>query len=72
VLDSVRAALQQFPLKNELILVGQSQGPTPRLPAPDISPYAPELNVRATVLTGTLILRKGTTAADILPPAGAK
>lgn len=26
VLDSVRAALKQFPLKNELILVGQSQG----------------------------------------------
>lgn len=73
VLDSVRAALQHFPLKNELILVGQSQGAHAAFASAGYQPeYAPELNVRATVLTGTPYFEKGTTAADILPPAGGK
>lgn len=73
VLDGVRAALKQFPLKNELILVGQSQGAHAAFASAGYQPqYAPELNVRATVLTGTPYFEKGTTAADIIPPAGGK
>ncbi|MDG1643324.1 alpha/beta hydrolase [Klebsiella huaxiensis] len=73
VLDGVRAALKQFPLKNELILVGQSQGAHAAFASAGYQPeYAPELNIRATVLTGTPYFEKGTTAADILPPAGGK
>ncbi len=73
VLDSVRAALKQFPLKNELILVGQSQGAHAAFASAGYQPqYAPELNIRATVLTGTPYFEKGTTAADILPPEGGK
>ncbi|MDM7250761.1 lipase family protein, partial [Klebsiella grimontii] len=73
VLDGVRAALKQFPLKNELILVGQSQGAHAAFASAGYQPeYAPELNVRATVLTGTPYFEKGTTAADVLPPAAGK
>lgn len=38
VLDGIRAALTEFPLKNELVLVGQSQGHTPPLLQQAISP----------------------------------
>lgn len=70
VLDAVRAALKTFPLKNDLILVGQSQGAHAAFSSAGFQPqYAPELNIRATVLTGTPYFDKGTTAADILPPA---
>jgi len=53
-LDSVRAAMTAFPLKNELILVGQSQGAHAAFSAAGYQPdYAPELNIIGTVLTGT-------------------
>ncbi len=70
-LDGVRAALKQFPLKNELIMVGQSQGAHAAFASAGYQPeYAPDLNIRATVLTGTPYFEKGTTATDILPPTG--
>lgn len=70
ILDGVRAALKTYPLRNELILVGQSQGAHAAFSAAGYQPqYAPELNIRATVLTGTPYFDKNTTAADILPPA---
>lgn len=68
VLDSVRAALKQFPLKNEIILVGQSQGAHAAFASAGYQPeYAPELNVRATILTGTPYFEKGMPVTDILP-----
>lgn len=52
-LDSVRAALATFPLKNQLILVGQSQGAHAAFATAGYQPeYARELNITATVLTG--------------------
>ena len=72
ILDGVRAALHQFPLKNELILVGQSQGAHAAFSSAGFQPqYAPEVNIRSTVLTGTPYFAANTTAADILPPASA-
>ena len=54
VLDSVRAAMKNFPLANKLVLVGQSQGAHAAFSTAGWQPdYAPELHVRATVLTGT-------------------
>ncbi|AZQ28170.1 alpha/beta fold hydrolase [Klebsiella pneumoniae] len=54
VLDGIRAALTEFPLKNELVLVGQSQGAHAAFAAAGYQPtYAPELNIIGTVLTGT-------------------
>lgn len=54
VLDAVRAALTDFPLKNEVVLVGQSQGAHAAFAAAGYQPtYAPELNIIGTVLTGT-------------------
>ncbi len=54
ILDGVRAALTAFPLKNQLVLVGQSQGAHAAFSAAGYQPtYAPELNVIGTVLTGT-------------------
>jgi Secretory lipase. len=71
ILDGVRAAMKSYPLRNELILVGQSQGAHAAFATAGYQPqYAPELNIRATVLTGTPYFDKDTTAADILPPAG--
>lgn len=56
VLDGIRAALTEFPLKNELVLVGQSQGAHAAFAAAGYQPtYAPELNIIGTVLTGTPI-----------------
>jgi hypothetical protein len=55
ILDSVRALLndKSVPLKNEVVLVGQSQGAGAGLGAAWAAPsYAPDLNVRAAVLTG--------------------
>lgn len=69
VLDGVRAALKAFPLKNDLILVGQSQGAHAAFSTAGFQPqYAPELNIRATVLTGTPYFDSATSAADVLPP----
>ncbi|WP_371328503.1 alpha/beta fold hydrolase [Pantoea sp. 1.19] len=54
ILDSIRAALAAFPLKNQLVLVGQSQGAHAAFAAAGYQPeYAPELNIIGTVLTGT-------------------
>jgi Secretory lipase. len=54
ILDGVRAALAAFPLKNQLVLVGQSQGAHAAFATAGFQPeYAPELNVTGTVLTGT-------------------
>ncbi|MEO3988654.1 alpha/beta hydrolase [Pseudocitrobacter cyperus] len=72
ILDGVRAALKDYPLRNELILVGQSQGAHAAFATAGYQPeYAPELNIRATVLTGTPYFEKNTRAADILPPVTA-
>lgn len=54
VLDSVKAAREKFPLANQLILVGQSQGAHAAFAAAGYqAEYAPELNIVASVLTGT-------------------
>jgi hypothetical protein len=58
VLDAVRAALQRHPqqLRNEIIIVGQSQGSGAALGATYLAPtYAPELKVRGTVATGLVV-----------------
>ncbi|HFO0272472.1 TPA: lipase family protein [Enterobacter asburiae] len=69
VLDGIRAALKCFPLKNEIILVGQSQGAHAAFASAGYQPeYAPGLNIRATVLTGTPYFERGITATDILSP----
>lgn len=61
--------MKTYPLRNELILIGQSQGAHAAFATAGYQPqYAPELNIRATVLTGTPYFDKNTTAADILPP----
>ncbi len=66
VLDSVRAALKNFPLRNQLVLVGQSQGAHAAFASAGWQPkYAPELNIRMTVLTGTPYFDSETTAAQI-------
>jgi pimeloyl-ACP methyl ester carboxylesterase len=67
ILDGVRESLKEFPLKNEIILVGQSQGAHAAFSAAGYQPqYAPDLNIRATILTGTPYFSKGTKASDIL------
>ncbi|AFJ47244.1 alpha/beta hydrolase [Shimwellia blattae] len=54
VLDSIRAALAHFPLQNKLILIGQSQGAHAAFAAAGYQPqYASDLNIVATVVTGT-------------------
>ncbi len=70
VLDSVRAALKAFPLQNSLIFVGQSQGAHAAFASAGYQPqYAPELNVRATVLTGTPYFDADTSAAQVFTGA---
>lgn len=67
ILDGVRAAMKTFPLRNDVILVGQSQGAHAAFATAGYQPdYAPELNIRATVLTGTPYFDKQMTAADIM------
>ncbi|MGP2980172.1 alpha/beta hydrolase [Serratia nevei] len=54
VLDSARAALSDFPLQNAFVFVGQSQGAHAAFASAGYqNTYAPELNVLATILTGT-------------------
>ncbi|RDK87761.1 dienelactone hydrolase family protein [Enterobacillus tribolii] len=66
VLDSARAALGAFPLRNQLVLVGQSQGAHAAFSSAGYQPqYAPALNIRATVLTGTPYFAPGLSAAQI-------
>ncbi|MBJ9260678.1 alpha/beta hydrolase [Citrobacter amalonaticus] len=67
VLDGVRSALKVFPLKNDLIMVGQSQGAHAAFSSAGFqSHYAPELNIRATILTGTPYFEKNTSVKDVL------
>ena len=67
VLDGVRAALRQFPLKNALVLVGQSQGAHAAFATAGYQPdYAPELNIKATVLTGTPFFNQFLSADKLL------
>lgn len=73
ILDGVRESLKEFSLKNEIILVGQSQGAHAAFSAAGYQPqYAPDLNIRATILTGTPYFSKGMTASDILHSADGK
>lgn len=54
VLDSARAALRDFPLQNAFVFVGQSQGAHAAFASAGYQKtYAPELNILATILTGT-------------------
>lgn len=65
-LDSVKAALSAFPLKNQIVLVGQSQGAHAAFASAGYQPeYAPELNIAATVLTGTPYFNAESSAAQI-------
>jgi len=55
ILDSARAVLRggKYPVRNEIVLVGQSQGAGAALGAAWLAPaYAPDLHVKAAVLTG--------------------
>lgn len=66
VLDSTRAALANFPLQNNLILVGQSQGAHAAFASAGYQKsYAPELNIQATILTGTPYFDSSTTAQQV-------
>lgn len=68
-LDSVKAAQQIFPLKNQIILVGQSQGAHAAFASAGYqTEYAPELNINGTVLTGTPYFNAQSSAASILSP----
>lgn len=69
-LDSIKAAQQIFPLRNQIILVGQSQGAHAAFASAGYqTEYAPELNINGTVLTGTPYFNDQSSAASILSPA---
>lgn len=73
ILDSVRAALAAFPLKNQLVLVGQSQGAHAAFSAAGYQPdYAPELNIRGTVLTGTPYFTAQSEVSSLFTTTGEK
>ncbi|GKV81209.1 lipase family protein [Pectobacterium versatile] len=66
VLDSVTASLSTFPLRNQLTLVGQSQGAHAAFATAGYQPdYAPNLRIISTVLTGTPYFDDKTSAADL-------
>ncbi|MCL6330298.1 alpha/beta hydrolase [Pectobacterium carotovorum subsp. carotovorum] len=66
VLDGVKASLSTFPLRNQLTLVGQSQGAHAAFATAGYQPdYAPNLNIVSTVLTGTPYFDDETSAADL-------
>ncbi|WP_233970416.1 lipase family protein [Pectobacterium versatile] len=66
VLDSVKAALSAFPLRNQLTLIGQSQGAHAAFASAGYQPdYAPNLHIVSTVLTGTPYFDDKTSAADL-------
>ncbi|NIE63372.1 alpha/beta fold hydrolase [Burkholderia sp. Ax-1719] len=69
LLDSVRAALHGVPgLANDVVLVGQSQGGSAVIAAAGYAPaYAPDLNIRATVATGTIYNAPPATLASLAP-----
>nr|WP_083954618.1 lipase family protein [Proteus myxofaciens] len=53
-LDMTKAALTQFPLSNQFIFVGQSQGAHTAFSSLGYQPeYAPDVNILGAVLTGT-------------------
>lgn len=72
ILDGIRAALKAFPLKNEIILVGQYQGAHAAFSAAGHQQlYAKELNIQATILTGVPYFTKETiTTSGIFLPIG--
>ncbi|WP_233965065.1 lipase family protein [Pectobacterium versatile] len=66
VLDSITASLSTFPLRNQLTLVGQSQGAHAAFATAGYQPdYAPNLRIISTVLTGTPYFDDKTSAADL-------
>ncbi|WP_225086698.1 lipase family protein [Pectobacterium colocasium] len=66
VLDSVKASLSTFPLRNQLTLVGQSQGAHAAFATAGYQPdYAPSLHIASTVLTGTPYFDDKTSAAEL-------
>lgn len=72
-LDSIKAAEQAFPLKNEIILVGQSQGAHAAFASAGYQPtYAPQLNINSTVLTGTPYFNDLSSADSILSSAASQ
>jgi pimeloyl-ACP methyl ester carboxylesterase len=72
VLDSIRAALQQYPqLSNSVAVVGQSQGGQAAVAvAGYASQYAPEIAVRGTVATGVPFIRPRQQDANTPQTAG--
>lgn len=69
-LDSIKAAQEIFPLKNQIIVVGQSQGAHAAFATAGYqTEYAPELKINSTVLTGTPYFNEQSSAAKILSPA---
>lgn len=66
-LDSIKAAQKIFPLKNRIILVGQSQGAHAAFASAGYqTEYAPELNINGIVLTGTPYFNENSSVAKIL------
>lgn len=69
-LDSIKAAQKILPLKNQIILVGQSQGAHAAFASAGYqTEYAPELKINGTVLTGTPYFNEQSSAAKILSSA---
>ncbi len=67
VLDSAKAAMSKFPLSNNVVIVGQSQGAHAAFAAAGYQPeYAPSLNIVATVLTGTPYFKPGISAEEVI------
>ena len=67
VLDSAEAAISKFPLSNNVVIVGQSQGAHAAFAAAGYQPeYAPNLNIIATVLTGTPYFKPGISAEEVI------
>lgn len=73
VLDGVRAALSSYPLKNKVMIVGQSQGGGAAVASASFAPeYAPDIDIRGTVATGVPYLDPALMAALLKPPADGK
>src|SRR5882757_4326574 len=70
VLDAVRAALQRHPkqLRNQVVVVGQSQGSGAALGATFLAPtYAPDVKLHGTVATGLVVTFRPADGVE-LPP----
>lgn len=71
VLDSIRAALKVFPLKNRIVLIGHSQGAHAAFSTAGYQAhYAPELNIAGSALTGTPYFSKDRNFGSMLSLAG--